>query len=205
MAEITAFAQAKIAFCKRALLLRRGYALVLVLVLLLTLAIAGCGGKREQGCTLSFDPAPGSPFAAGELPQSVVVADVNGDGRLDLAIANSASNDVSVLLGDGSGGFKAEPGSPFAAGEVPQSVAVGDFNDDGRQDIAVTHVSGDMSVMLGDRSTSFKASPGSPFAASEVPMLGQVVTTDFNGDGRQDLASAGPDSSDISVLLGHCD
>ena len=61
-----------------------------------------------------FTPTPGSPFPVGEGPRSVAVEDFNGDGRLDLAIANNEEFSVTVLLGNGTGGFTAAPGSPLA-------------------------------------------------------------------------------------------
>jgi hypothetical protein len=66
-------------------------------------------------------------FGAGSFPRSVAVGDFNGDGVLDLAVANSSN--VSVLLGNGDGSFQAAPS--FGAGSNPPSVAVGDFNGDG--------------------------------------------------------------------------
>ena len=79
---------------------------------------------------------PTSPSAAS--PCSVAVGDFNGDSRPDLAVANFGSNNVSILLGNGSGGF----GGPtnFAVGDNPLSVAVGDFNGDSRPDLAVANV-----------------------------------------------------------------
>ena len=85
-----------------------------------------------------FTPAPGSPFAVGTQPLSVAVGDFNGDGKPDLALANSVDNNVTVLLGNGSGGFTT-PGATFAVGLDPWSVAVGDFNGDGKPDLAVAN------------------------------------------------------------------
>ena len=68
-------------------------------------------------------------FGAGSGPVSVTVGDFDGDGKLDLAVANSDSNNVSVLLGNGDGSFQAA--QDFGAGISPRSVAVGDFNGDG--------------------------------------------------------------------------
>jgi len=72
-----------------------------------------------------FTAAAGSPFAAGTFPISVVVGDFNGDGIQDLATANQGSGNVTVLLGNGSGGFTAANGSPLAVGATPFSVVVG--------------------------------------------------------------------------------
>ena len=72
----------------------------------------------------------------GRGPGSVVVVDVNRDRRPDLVVANATGGDVSVLLGDGRGGFSPAPGSPFPAGPNPNDIAVADFDGDGRPDLA---------------------------------------------------------------------
>jgi len=111
-----------------------------------------------------FTPSIGSPFQVGALPVSVAVGDFNGDGTLDLAIANSGDNTVTVLLGTGTGGFTAAPGSPFRVGVGPRSVVVGDLNGDGKLDLAIAN-SGDntVTVLLGTGTGGFTAAPGSPF------------------------------------------
>ena len=81
-----------------------------------------------------FTAVSGGPFSAGSFPASVAMGDFNSDGRADLAVANSGDNNVTVLLGNGNGGFTAVSGSPFAVGSSPQSVAVGDFDGDGKVD-----------------------------------------------------------------------
>jgi hypothetical protein len=53
-----------------------------------------------------FVPAPGSPFACGHSPNDIAVADLNGDGNLDLVVANTETPYITVLLGDGRGGFR---------------------------------------------------------------------------------------------------
>src|SRR5207248_3033581 len=75
-------------------------------------------------------------YAAGALPDAVVTADFNGDGKLDLAVANAGSNDVSLLLGNGNGTFQAAQ-TIFGANWLG-AVAVGDFNADGKMDLALT-------------------------------------------------------------------
>src|ERR1700735_3387606 len=75
-----------------------------------------------------FTPAPGSPVQVGLLPESVAIGDLNGDGKPDLAIANKSDFTVTVLLGNGTGGFTAALGSPFPGGAEPPSVAAGGVN-----------------------------------------------------------------------------
>src|SRR5439155_22316764 len=78
---------------------------------------------------------------------SVAVGDINGDGKLDLAVSTPESNNVSILLGNGAGGFSAA--TNFAVGAGPWSVAVGDFNGDGKLDLAVSNLaSNNVSIFL---------------------------------------------------------
>ena len=87
----------------------------------------------------SFSRAPGlSLISFGRFPAaltSIAVDDFNGDGRVDLAISDANSNTVDVPLGDGSGGFVATLDDYLPVGSEPLSVAVGDFNGDGKPDL----------------------------------------------------------------------
>ena len=92
----------------------------------------------------------------------VAVGDFNGDGKQDLAVVNQNSTagiligNVSILLGDGAGRFG--DATTFAAGAVPSSMAVGDFNGDGKQDLAVANSdSNSVSIFLGDGAGNFGA------------------------------------------------
>ena len=136
-----------------------------------------------------------SSLPAGSRPQSVVVGDFNGDGTLDLAVANTSSNTVSILLGDGTGNFTLV--SSIADVE-PNSIAVGDFNLDGKLDLAVASGSGTVSVFLGDGSANFTLA--SQPAAGASPW--SIAAGDFNGDGKLDLAVVNFYSNTVSVLLG---
>src|SRR5262249_34474557 len=80
--------------------------------------------------------APASVLASVGAP-SIAAGDFNGDGKLDLAVANAFAGGVSILQGDGAGGF----GAPlnFFTGPGPNSVVVGDFNGDGKPDLAVSN------------------------------------------------------------------
>ena len=140
-----------------------------------------------------FDAA--TSFAAGTQPFSVAVGDFNGDNKPDLAVANAGSNNVSVLLGNGLGGFGAA--TNFAAGTNPQSVGVGDFNGDNKPDLAVANAgSNNVSVLLGNGMGGFGAATN--FAAGTGPI--SVAVGDFNGDNKPDLAVANPNSNNVSVL-----
>src|SRR5437870_1518415 len=77
-------------------------------------------------------------FAVGTNPSSVAVGDFNGDGKLDLAVANNGSANVSILGGNGDGTFGAAMDFPVGVG--PASVAVADFNGDGKLDLAVANI-----------------------------------------------------------------
>jgi hypothetical protein len=88
----------------------------------------------------------------------------------------------------------------FAAGVRPRFVAVGDFNGDGRQDLAVANqLSANVSILLGNSNGTFGAATN--FGAGFTPF--SVAVGDFNGDGRQDLAVANQGSADVSILLGN--
>jgi len=83
-----------------------------------------------------------------------VSADFDGDGRLDLAVANQWSNDISILIGDGSGGFAAPV--QLLVGAYPVGILSRDLNADGIPDLAVTNQAGNsLSVLLGDGSGGF--------------------------------------------------
>ena len=148
-----------------------------------------------------FSQAAGSPVPSGTQPASIAIGDVNGDGKPDLAVANFLSNDVTILLGNGSGGFSQAAGSPVAVGAAPASVVVGDVNGDGKLDVAVANYgSTTVTVLLGNGSGGFIQAVGSPFAAGTRPA--SVVVGDLNGDGMLDLAAANAGSNNVTVLLG---
>jgi len=135
----------------------------------------------------------------------IAVGDVNGDGNPDVVTANGGDNNVSVLLGDGSGGFREAAGSPFAAGPKPHLIALGDLNNDGKLDLGVTeHDSNDVRIFLGDGSGRFAAAPGSPFPALQTPNPHNhgLVFADVNGDGKLDITTANQNDKSVSVLLG---
>jgi hypothetical protein len=136
-----------------------------------------------------FRPAAGSPFPAGHLPSGIGLGDFNGDGKLDLVIANHQTPYVTLLLGDGKGGFHPAPGSPFTttSNPHPHGVAVGHFcGPDKPLDVVVdSWGSEQVELLIGDghgnltNGPMFSAGPG-----SDTPL----GSADFNNDGTPDLA-----------------
>ena len=95
--------------------------------------------------------SPATNFTTDDYPNAVAVGDFNGDGKQDLVVTTNLGRDdkASILLGDGAGNF----GAPmdFGVGDYPGAIAVGDFNGDGKQDLAVANgSSGDVSILLRD-------------------------------------------------------
>src|SRR5439155_1645054 len=146
----------------------------------------------------SFASATNFTVGGGGYPDSIAVGDFNGDGKLDLAVSNFVSNNVSIFLGNGAGGFSAA--TNFAVGAGPASVAVGDFNGDGKPDLAVSNLtSNNVSICLGNGAGGFSAARN--FGVGAGPE--SVAVGDFNGDGKLDLAVANYLSSNVSILLGN--
>jgi VCBS repeat protein/FG-GAP repeat protein len=155
----------------------------------------------EVGCSgVSFAQGPAVP--TGSDPTSIVAGDLNRDGKPDLAVSNSSSNNVNIFLGNGNGGLTEPPGSPIALGTQPGSIAIGDFNLDGKPDLAASNrLSNDVTILLGDANGGFSQPPGSPISVSLNPS--KVAVGDFNLDGKPDLAVTNAGSDNVTVLLGN--
>jgi hypothetical protein len=158
----------------------------------------------EDRLTPSFSPA--ASFPVGTTPQVVRTADFNNDGRLDLATTNFANypnGTLSVLLGDGQGGFGAA--SHFAGGVDPTALAVGDFNNDGNLDLAT--IGNQLSVRLGIGDGTFQPPVNIDLPNTGTTWLLSVAAADFNADGKMDLAvtagdGVGSAEGGYEVLLG---
>jgi hypothetical protein len=141
-------------------------------------------------------------YAVNSTPVSVAVGDFNGDGVMDLVVANNNTNanQVTVLLGNANGTFGAKASLPVSSNAV--SVAVADFNGDGKLDIAVADQSGNtgntVSILLGNGDGTFQSHVEYFTAASP----NGVVVGDFNGDGKLDLAVSAGKGNTVSVLWG---
>jgi probable HAF family extracellular repeat protein len=137
-------------------------------------------------------------------PRSPVVADFNGDGTPDVAVASQFGG-VAISLGNGDGSFRPSTSFPITGGFMATALAAGDFDGNGTLDLAATNVGAPpgfegstVSVLLGRGDGTFGAP--ADFEVGTTPM--GVVTTDFNHDGTLDLAVIPRSPSAISVLLG---
>ena len=146
-----------------------------------------------------FSPAIGSPFPVGRMPYIASAGDVDGDGRLDLAIPNARGNDVTILLGTDGGSFSEAPGSPYSVESRPYFAGLVDLDGDSRLDLVTSHAETSLlTILIGDGIGGFDPAPGSPFDAENRGYM--VRFGDVNLDGRADLITSGGRS--VAVLLG---
>jgi len=175
------------------------------------LAVAN-GPRFDQGATGSvtillgngdgtFTTETESPDAGGQ-PLFITTGDFNGDGIPDLVVSDMNSGypelgNLTVLLGNGDGTFTPTAVSP-QTGSIPYSVAVADFNGDGKADLVTANAgSNTVTVLLGNGDGTFAAPLN--FAAGADPVFAAVG--DFNGDSIPDLATANNTTSSVTILL----
>jgi FG-GAP-like repeat len=172
----------------------------LIVALVLQLAALGC---EDSLLRPAYAGGTETRIAVGSAPNSVEMADFNKDGKLDLAIANNGDNNVTILLGDGKGGFAEANGSPFPAGHAPNDICIADFNNDGKLDLAfANHEEKHITILLGDGRGGFGAAPGSPVRVLSRPHTHGVASGDFNQDGKLDLVTESWGENKVTVVLG---
>jgi hypothetical protein len=138
-------------------------------------------------------------FVVGAQPSSVVAGDFNGDGKQDLATANSGSGNVSILLGDGRGYFA--PANNLAVDAAPLALAAADFDGDGTDDVAVLangapkYPSYMIKVIPGSSASDYAVK--TIFAG--LPAL-SIISGDWNRDGHPDLAATAYGGTNIIFL-----
>lgn len=147
--------------------------------------------------SLAVTAIPGNGFTSGPTfgpgdAQQVVVFDLNGDGKADLVVSSASANAVAVLLGNGDGTF----GAPvdYTVGSSPASIAIADFNRDGKPDIAVLNSGSNLAVLLGNGDGTFQTAIQSSLGAT-----GGLFVADFNGDGIPDIVVG------LSIFIGNGD
>ena len=165
----------------------------LIAIALLVALGAGVVGSQALG---AFD-APVNT-TVGAAPEYVAVGDLNGDTKLDLATANTSSNNVSVLLNDGNGAFTEQPSRPTVEA-VPRSVAIGSLNADSDPDLAVTNFSSNsVSVLPGNGDGTFDAATNIPTGTNPRT----VAIGNLDADANPDMAITNQGSGTVSILLG---
>jgi hypothetical protein len=116
-------------------------------------------------------------YSTGQGANLLTVADINGDGILDLAMSDLIASTVSVLLGNGDGTF--QENQDFATGNYPYGIAAADFNGDGRMDLAVANtVDNDVSVLL-----QIPTGPAANLSPTSLTFSGQSVGSTSNSQG----------------------
>jgi hypothetical protein len=171
--------------------------------LALFLAAAGCAAPGEAAAPLLV-PAASSPVGVGAGPGQLALVDLDGDGRLDLVTRHLLGKSVTVLRGDGRGGFADRSSLPLDT--EPGAMALGDVNGDGRADLVVasrgqTHEI--LDVLLGADGGALNR-VGSPVPLSPAQELYKpsVVLADLDGDGRLDAAFSNGQRKTVDLLLG---
>lgn len=152
-----------------------------------------------------FTPAPGSPFLCNPNPNDIAVADMTGNGNFDLVIANHQTPYITILLGDGRGGFKPSPHSPFAtlSRPHPHGLAIGDFVGDGKPAVVTDSWGSDQILLMPSDGKGNLILPGKFFAIDGHSDQG-VRTADFTKSGKLDIVTTGQNINTIGLLLGDC-
>jgi hypothetical protein len=148
-------------------------------------------------------------FTAHTNPTAIAAADFNGDGKNDLGIANNGSNDISVLgnTTGGTGTVSFATAQNFAVGTQPLAIATGDFNGDGKPDLAVVNnADNTVTVLINTTpqgSATFTFNISAPITVSTNPQ--EIRAGDVNGDGKVDLVIGSNNNTALNVLIGNGD
>lgn len=143
------------------------------------------------------DFTPGAILEAGTHPADLRAADLDGDGKMDLAIVNWGSRNLSVFFARGEGRFSSPRNLP-QGGVASYALDVGDLDGDRDADIALGDTGGSVRIFTNDGGGNFEATQS--VAAGRG--LRSLVLADLNGDGRNDIATANAAADSITIALG---
>jgi len=167
--------------------------------LLLTTLLLAC--KRDGSDALAFRSAPGSPHALGAGASDVVLADVDGDGHLDVIAAAANEGALQLLRGDGKGGFS--PTTILARATGLHAVAVADLDRDGDLDVLATqHDSHDVTVLLGDGKGAFTTTDTFVARTEGAAHNHGLAVADFDEDGALDVLTSDQAMQSVALLIG---
>jgi hypothetical protein len=139
------------------------------------------------------------PLRTGQ-PWFVAIGDLNEDDKPDLVATHHDQNVLTVLLGDGTGGFRETANSPFDMGHNVWRIVLEDVNRDGRADV-IAAAGNSIRVMVGDGAGSFRPAPHSPFATASGTW--RLEVGDVNADGKTDVVTSNTESKSVTVLFGN--
>jgi uncharacterized protein (TIGR03437 family) len=177
--------------------------------------VTACLGNGSTPAAVWVSPNSGNgafsdanPYPAGPAPVSMAAADLNGDGKVDLVVANQSAGgadaSLTFLAGNGDGTFQAPATIADLGTDTPVSVLAADLNGDGKPDLAAAFTGGAIGVVKvffgnGDGTFQFPAS----YPAGPRPTY--LAAGDFNNDGRLDLVTANGGNGTVSILLANAD
>jgi VCBS repeat protein len=150
---------------------------------------------------------PGEAIEAGRRPyRNLRLADLDGDGRCDLVAANFPERSVTLLIGNGRGGFSGASSPISPAGPSPFAIALGDLDHDGKVDLILANYSGHISDPGGDGLTFLLNQGGGRFRLGpKIPTgrgSGDAASGDVDGDGFADAVTANAGSEDLTIAYG---
>jgi Flp pilus assembly secretin CpaC len=152
----------------------------------------------------TFTEVSGSPITVGKLPIAIASSDLDGNGTADLAVVNRTDNSVTILLNNGDGTFVAGPNSPLTTSSNPTGIAIADFNQDGRADIAVTGADANtfrvfLGVSAGLFTSAFEPPAGPAGSFPTAIVAGSLVSGGFPDVAITNAVSGA--AGDVTVVL----
>lgn len=165
-------------------------------------SMTGCIGVMLGNGNGTFQAV--KTYACGNGPRGIAVADLSGDGKVDIAVCNKVDNTISVLLGNGDGTFQHQTVITDAQLNQPWQVAVADVNGDGKPDLTVTQYGGGNRkalVFLNNGNGTFQT----PALFSYGYANKSLAVVDINGDGKEDIVLSDWYRGSVFTILGNGD